>query len=132
VIADAQLDATNDPGLGDAVVAFMNPGGIRADLVYNQISGGEQPGEVTYAEMFTVQPFGNSMVTMTLSGAQIETLLEQPGRLYLGSCAHPAGVSGLHVHLESVGPCVRQGGSGNDHARWRPHQPQRELSGDGE
>jgi 5'-nucleotidase len=77
VIADAQLDATNDPGLGDAVVAFMNPGGIRTDLVYNQISGGEQPGEVTYAEMFNVQPFGNSMVTMTLTGAQIETLLEQ-------------------------------------------------------
>lgn len=77
VIADAQLEATNDPGLGDAVVAFMNPGGIRANLTYNQISGGEQPGEVTYGEMFTVQPFGNSMVTMTLTGAQIETLLEQ-------------------------------------------------------
>lgn len=77
VIADGQLDATNDPGFGDAVVAFMNPGGIRADLTYNQISGSELPGEVTYGEMFTVQPFGNSMVTMTLSGAQIETLLEQ-------------------------------------------------------
>jgi 5'-nucleotidase len=77
VIADGQLDATNDPGLGDAVVAFMNSGGIRADLTFSQISGGEQPGEVTYGEMFTVQPFGNSMVTMTLTGAQIETLLEQ-------------------------------------------------------
>ncbi len=77
VIADAQLDATNDPGFGDAVVAFMNPGGIRADLTYSQISGGELPGEVTYEEMFTVQPFGNSMVTMTLSGAQIERLLEE-------------------------------------------------------
>jgi len=77
VIADAQLDATNDPGFGDAVVAFMNPGGIRADLTYSQISGSELPGEVTYGEMFTVQPFGNSMVTMTLTGAQIETLLEQ-------------------------------------------------------
>jgi 5'-nucleotidase len=76
VIADAQLDATNDPGFGDAVVAFMNPGGIRADLIFSQISGGEQPGEVTYGEMFTVQPFGNSMVTMTLSGTQIDTLLE--------------------------------------------------------
>jgi 5'-nucleotidase len=77
VIADGQLDATNDPGFGDAVVAFMNPGGIRADLIYSQISGGELPGEVTYGEMFTVQPFGNSLVTMTLTGAQIETLLEQ-------------------------------------------------------
>lgn len=77
VIADGQLDATDDPGFGDAVVAFMNPGGIRADLVYSQISGGEQPGEVTYGEMFTVQPFGNSMVTLTLTGNQIDTLLEQ-------------------------------------------------------
>jgi 5'-nucleotidase len=77
VIADAQLDATNDPGFGDAVVAFMNPGGIRADLVASQISGGELAGQVTYAEMFTVQPFGNSMVTLTLTGAQIERVLEE-------------------------------------------------------
>ncbi len=76
VIADAQLDATNDPGFGDAVVAFMNPGGIRADLAYAP-SGSELPGEVTYAEMFTVQPFGNSMVTMDLTGVQIERLLEE-------------------------------------------------------
>lgn len=77
VIADAQLDATNDPGFGEAVIAFMNPGGIRADLTYAQISGSEQPGEVTYGEMFTVQPFGNSMVTMSLTGAQIKAVLEQ-------------------------------------------------------
>lgn len=77
VIADAQLDATNEPGFGNAVIAFMNPGGIRANLTFSQISGGEQPGEVTYGEMFTVQPFGNSMVTMTLTGAQIKAVLEQ-------------------------------------------------------
>ncbi len=77
VIADGQLEATRDPAFGGAVVAFMNPGGIRADLVYNMISGGEQPGEVTYGEMFTVQPFGNNLVTLTLTGAQIDTLLEQ-------------------------------------------------------
>lgn len=77
VIADAQLDATDDPGFGDAVAAFMNPGGIRADLLYAQISGGEQPGEVTYGEAFTVQPFGNSLVTMDLTGTQVDTLLEQ-------------------------------------------------------
>jgi 5'-nucleotidase len=77
VIADAQLYATAPVGFGEAVVAFMNPGGIRADLTFAQISGGELPGQVTYAEMFTVQPFGNSLVTMTLTGAQIDTLLEQ-------------------------------------------------------
>jgi 5'-nucleotidase len=77
VIADAQLDATNDPGFGEAVVAFMNPGGIRADLTYASSAAGEGDGNVTYGEAFTVQPFGNSLVTMTLTGAQIETLLEQ-------------------------------------------------------
>ncbi len=77
VIADGQLDATNDPGFGDAVVAFMNPGGIRADLTYLGSSAGEGDGNVTYGEMFTVQPFGNSLVTMTLTGAQIERLLEE-------------------------------------------------------
>jgi 5'-nucleotidase len=77
VIADAQFDATDDPGFGDAVAALMNPGGIRGDLVFSQISGSEQAGEVTYGEIFTVQPFANSLVTMTLTGAQIDQVLEQ-------------------------------------------------------
>jgi len=77
VIADAQLTATADPALGGAVVAFMNPGGIRADLNYASSAAGEGDGNVTYGEAFTVQPFGNSLVTMTLTGEQIDTLLEQ-------------------------------------------------------
>jgi 5'-nucleotidase len=77
VIADAQLQATAPAGLGDAVVAFMNPGGIRADLAYLGSAAGEGDGNVTYGESFTVQPFGNSLVTLTLTGAQIDTLLEQ-------------------------------------------------------
>jgi 5'-nucleotidase len=64
VIADAQLAATKDAG---AQVAFINPGGIRAEL---------DAGDVTYGEAFTVQPFGNALVTMTLTGAQLDTLLE--------------------------------------------------------
>ena len=74
VIADGQLEATLAQG---AVVAFMNPGGIRADLNYPSSPAGEGDGNVTYGEMFNVQPFGNSMVTLTLTGAQIDTLLEQ-------------------------------------------------------
>ncbi len=77
VIADAQLAATEDADFGDSVVAFMNPGGVRAGLIFNQISGGEQPGEVTFGEMFTVQPFSNTLVVKTCTGAQIEALLEQ-------------------------------------------------------
>jgi len=76
VIADAQLEETAAPEDGGAVMAFMNPGGIRADLTFAPI-GVEAAGEVTYGEMFTVQPFGNNLVTLTLTGEQIDTLLEQ-------------------------------------------------------
>jgi 5'-nucleotidase len=77
VAADAQREATRIPHHGGSVVAFMNPGGVRDDLLYDEISGGEQPGEVTYGEIFAVQPFGNSLVVKTCTGAQIEALLEQ-------------------------------------------------------
>ena len=77
VIADAQLAATVPANLGDADIAFMNPGGIRANLVYLNQAGGEQPGEITYGEAFTVQPFGNSLVTKTMTSAMIRSLLEQ-------------------------------------------------------
>ncbi|GGD21935.1 bifunctional metallophosphatase/5'-nucleotidase [Nocardioides daphniae] len=89
LIADAQLAATSAPADGGAVAAFMNPGGVRGDLTYAQISGGEAPGEVTYGEAFTVQPFGNLVVTLDLTGDAIERLLEQQFtadavRLHLG------------------------------------------------
>jgi 5'-nucleotidase len=77
VIADAQLAETLDPAKGNAVIAMTNPGGIRTDLLYAQISGGEQLGEVTYAEAFAVQPFSNSLVTLTLTGDQLKAVLEQ-------------------------------------------------------
>jgi 5'-nucleotidase len=75
VIADAQLAYA--PGARGAVIAFMNPGGIRADILYGESSGGELPGQVTYGEAFKVQPFANYLTTMTLTGAQIDALLEQ-------------------------------------------------------
>jgi 5'-nucleotidase len=78
VIADAQFVATQPANLGGAQLAFMNPGGIRADLRVGDISsGGEAPGEVTYGEAFTVQPFGNSLVTKTMTGDMLRRLLEQ-------------------------------------------------------
>jgi 5'-nucleotidase len=77
VIADSQLEATKATDFGGAVIAFMNPGGIRGDIVFNQQSGGEAPGEVTYGELFTVQPFANTLTVKTCTGAQIEQLLEQ-------------------------------------------------------
>jgi 5'-nucleotidase len=78
VIADAQLAATQPANLGGAQLAFMNPGGIRGDLRVADISsGGEAPGEVTYGEAFMVQPFGNSLVTKTMTGDMMRRLLQQ-------------------------------------------------------
>ncbi len=76
VIADAQLEATAPAAYGGAVVAMTNPGGIRTDLVYAQ-SLGEGDGNVTFGEAFAVQPFSNSLVTMSLTGAQLKAVLEQ-------------------------------------------------------
>lgn len=76
VIADAQLEATAAAADGGAVVAMTNPGGIRTDLFFTQ-SVGEGDGNVTYGEAFAVQPFSNSLVTMSLTGAQLKAVLEQ-------------------------------------------------------
>ena len=74
VIADAQLAAT---AANDAQIAMTNPGGIRTDLNFASSSAGEGDGVVTYGEAFAVQPFSNIMQTMTLTGAQLKTVLEQ-------------------------------------------------------
>jgi 5'-nucleotidase len=77
VIADAMLESTAPSDFGSAVAAFMNSGGVRGGLLYDQISGEEQPGEVTYAEAFTVQPFGNTLVVKTCTGQQVYDVLNQ-------------------------------------------------------
>ena len=69
LIADAQLAATRSAG---AQIALMNPGGIRSDLECN----GTPPCTVSFGQVFTMQPFGNSLVVMTLTGAQLKRLLE--------------------------------------------------------
>ena len=66
LIADAQA------WKGGTQIAFMNPGGIRADIIYTSY-----PHDVTYGDLMTVQPFDNKLVTMTLTGNQIYALLEQ-------------------------------------------------------
>ncbi|OKJ99389.1 5'-nucleotidase [Streptomyces sp. CB03234] len=76
LIADAQLAGLAPADKGGAQIALMNPGGIRADLVY-KASGSEGDGVVTYGEAFTVQPFTNMMNVVDLTGAQLITGLQQ-------------------------------------------------------
>jgi 5'-nucleotidase len=75
LIADGQLAATKTGG--NAQIALMNPGGVRASLTFAGSAAGEGDGVVTYGEAFTVQPFNNLMQVVTLTGAQLKTILEQ-------------------------------------------------------
>ena len=77
LIADSQLAATQPSALGGAEVAFMNPGGVRAGFTYPASAAKEGDGNITYGEAFTVQPFGNSLVTVTLSNQNLRDALEQ-------------------------------------------------------
>ena len=76
LIADSQLQATQPAALGGAQIAFMNAGGVRSPG-FVPPAGATPPFALTYGAAFTVQPFGNSLVTMTLTAAQLKTLLEQ-------------------------------------------------------
>lgn len=87
LVADAQLWATSASG---AQIAFMNPGGVRSDLTYAQ-STGEGDGVVTFGEAFTFQPFGNTLYTFPMNGAQIVSVLEEQ--------CQPAGMSRPFLHL---------------------------------
>jgi 5'-nucleotidase len=77
VIADAQLASTSPTDFGGAVVAFMNPGGIRAELTCSVACSPTSPAPVTYNQLFTVQPFNNVMTVKTMTGDMIYRLLEQ-------------------------------------------------------
>jgi len=104
LIADAQRQALGTD------FAFMNPGGIRTDL---------PKGSLVYRDLFAVQPFGNSLVRMTLTGDQIYELLNQqwsnqPQRILK--------VSGLTYTWDNDRPVgdrvveVRKNGAPIDHA----------------
>ena len=62
LIADGQAHETG------AQIALMNPGGIRENL---------KAGQLTFGDLFAVQPFDNGLVKMTLTGDQIKQILEQ-------------------------------------------------------
>ncbi|KYD30648.1 5'-nucleotidase [Geobacillus sp. B4113_201601] len=101
LIADAQRAAMNTD------FAFMNPGGIRADI---------EQGEVTWGELYNVQPFNNQLVKMTLTGAQIRELLNQQwqptktrmlqisGLRYTWSASRPAGNKVVDIQLPDGTP----------------------------
>ena len=87
LVADSILWGTEAPEDGGAQISFMNIGGVRSELplapTYDEASG-----EITYAEAYDIAPFGNLLVSMDLTGAQVKAILEQQyvptrGRQYL-------------------------------------------------
>jgi 2',3'-cyclic-nucleotide 2'-phosphodiesterase (5'-nucleotidase family) len=70
MVADAMRLAY--PGV-DA--ALTNSGGLRADLLVTPPSAGEADGEITWGEVFSVLPFGNRTVILTLTGEQLNAAL---------------------------------------------------------
>ncbi|AXI11234.1 bifunctional metallophosphatase/5'-nucleotidase [Oceanobacillus sp. 143] len=73
-------------------IAFMNPGGIRADL---------DAGDITWGEVYTTSPFGNSLVSMELTGEQIKSVLEQQ---WSGSYQRILQISGLQYTWDQNAP----------------------------
>ena len=68
LIADSMLAATRAPDQGGAQLALVNATGVRVDL---------PGGDVRYDAAFAMMPFGNNLVVMTLTGAQLKAALEQ-------------------------------------------------------
>ena len=87
VMADAYL-----AGGAAADIAFINPGGVRADLIF------QNGGAVTYGDLLTVSPFGNTLVSVDLTGAQIVRLLEQQWEA--ANCAAKTGANGCGRMLQ--------------------------------
>lgn len=117
-VADIQLWAAQQR-FPETQVALMNPGGLRANLVYASSNANDPDGNVTYAEAAAVQPFANTLFTMTLSGAQLKAVLEeqwQPagasrpflklgvsdGLTYITDYDAPAGSRITHLELDGV------------------------------
>ncbi len=71
LVSDSMLSVLSDPLRGGAEVAVMNPGGLRNELYF------APDGNITYAEANAVLPFVNNLFTITLTGAQFKTMLEQ-------------------------------------------------------
>jgi 2',3'-cyclic-nucleotide 2'-phosphodiesterase (5'-nucleotidase family) len=89
--------------------AYTNSGGLRQDLNVSPPSAGEQPGEITWGEVFSVLPFGNRSVILTLTGDKLQagfvngfTPFCQPG--FAGGTGRFPQISGLKVQFHCSGP----------------------------
>lgn len=125
VIGTQSIDIRRDPGrltesaMGNLVTdamlakypgidaALTNSGGLRADLVLTPPSAGEQPGEITWGEVFSVLPFGNRTIIATYTGTQLTAVFENGFKPPCGDVAGGTGrtpqIAGLKVTFHCNG-----------------------------
>jgi 5'-nucleotidase / UDP-sugar diphosphatase len=96
-----------DSALGDLIAdvvrrrtgsdfALFNTTGIRSDL---------PPGELTRSAFVAALPFSDSLVELTLSGAQLRLLLNQQARVAsTRECESPIQISGFTLEFKCSGP----------------------------
>lgn len=79
LVADAVLSSLTSPERGGAEIAFVNPGGLRGELLYpkDASNAADSDGTILFAEANGVLPFLNNLATVDMTGAQVKTLLEQ-------------------------------------------------------
>jgi 5'-nucleotidase len=75
LVVDSQLAATSSADTGHAVMALINGSGVR-DRGFIAADG-KYPRDVSYQDAFNVRPFGNSLVSMTMTAEQLKDALEQ-------------------------------------------------------
>ncbi|MFI8410878.1 choice-of-anchor I family protein [Paeniglutamicibacter gangotriensis] len=87
LVADMHLWSTSNDSFGGqkADIGIMNPGGLRADLLFGK------DGTISYQDAASVQPFGNTLITKDLTGAQLKDILEEQWQ--------PEGSSRPKLHL---------------------------------
>jgi 5'-nucleotidase len=84
LVAEVQQWATETPEAGASQIAFMNPGGLRDDLL-GTVTGDDRV--VSYRQAAAVQSFANTLVNMRLTGADIKEALEQQWQTNPGGTA---------------------------------------------
>jgi 2',3'-cyclic-nucleotide 2'-phosphodiesterase (5'-nucleotidase family) len=102
MVADAMREKY--PGVE---AAWTNSGGLRQDLVVSPPSAGEQPGEITWGEVFAVLPFGNRTTILTLTGAQVKAAFENGFSAFCNTAINTGRfpqVSGLKVQFHCDAP----------------------------
>jgi 5'-nucleotidase len=98
IIADSFLEAAKKAVGGPVDLALMNPGGVRTALPSSN-------GQVKYSDLYTVEPFGNTLVVMSLTGAEIDAVLAQqfPADGGERKILHVSRGFGFHWKLDAAG-----------------------------